>query len=171
MAECIEAAICCPDPLLTTLPNLNFYHKVVRSLTLYCSRIRKNVTDRETEKPITEATLIPNGSLGWAGQFWLYLTENGMLVLHSLNKELWVYGWYKFVILPIFDNGRYSAKFRKFPNLSISYVWLPKCVSVIGKTVIWVVKYKWILLPGIMQSSPDNTMPWLGFLSGIQGMS
>ena len=140
-------------------------------------RIRKNVTDKQTNREqrtdnsITEATLIPDGSLGWAGQFWLCLTENGMLALHSLNKELWVYGWYKFVILPIFDNGRYSAKFRKFPNLSISYVWLPKCVSVIGKTVIWVVKYKWILLPGIMQSSPDNTMPWLGFLSGIQGMS
>ena len=43
-----------------------FYHKAVCGLILYCSRIRKNVTDREkrtenreqTEKPITEAILI-----------------------------------------------------------------------------------------------------------------
>ena len=46
-------------------------------LILFCSRIRKFVThrehtdrqtDRPTENSITEATLIPNGSSGCAGQ-------------------------------------------------------------------------------------------------------
>jgi len=59
------------NSLLTTLPNRNFYSEHCSGLILYGSRIRKNVarreqTDREqrTEKPITEATLIPDGSSG-----------------------------------------------------------------------------------------------------------
>ena len=62
MAEYIWAATFWSE-LLTTLPNRNFYCEAVRGLISYCSRIRKNVTDREqtdrqTEKPITEAILI-----------------------------------------------------------------------------------------------------------------
>ena len=63
------------NSLPTTLPNRNFCHADRGRLILYRSRNRKNViymqTDREqrtenrqTEKQITEATLIPNGLLG-----------------------------------------------------------------------------------------------------------
>ena len=59
-----------PNPLLTTLPNRNCYCKAHSSHILYCSRIRKKVTEnreqrienrvnRQIEKTITEATLIP----------------------------------------------------------------------------------------------------------------
>ena len=50
--------------LLTILPNRNFYREAHSGNILYCNRIRKNVTDRQTDKPITEATLIPDGLPG-----------------------------------------------------------------------------------------------------------
>ena len=76
MVEYIELAICYLYTFIITLPNRNFYCEVHSRLILYCSRIRKNITDREkdkekrtenreqTEKPVMEATLIMDGLPG-----------------------------------------------------------------------------------------------------------
>ena len=49
MAEYIEAAIFCRELIPHYLPKRNFYRKAHGGHILYCSRIKKNITGRQTE--------------------------------------------------------------------------------------------------------------------------
>ena len=47
---------------------------------------RQRRENRETEKAITEATLIVDGSSGWAGQYWRHYNQNADTLYLEIKK-------------------------------------------------------------------------------------
>ena len=79
--------------LLTNVPNRKFYRKAQDGHILYWSRILKmwERRKRKTEKPITEANLIVNGSSGWVSQydgFWNNTKKNFCQQARNLYRVL-----------------------------------------------------------------------------------